>query len=177
MLRWWVEPPVTADAASESVPMEIDWDYLWEYLIGQFSLGAHSIHGPDHWRRVERHAISLVEHNGGNLVVVRLFAAFHDVCRESDGGDHEHGARGAALAAQLHGDLFHLSDVDFDLLRYACVWHTAGQLSDDPTIGACWDADRLDIWRAGLTPEAQYMSTAHARALVRRRHIGPAFTP
>lgn len=156
---------------------EIDWNCLWDELSGRFALGEHSIHGPDHWHRVERHAIHLAERGGGDLVVVRLFALFHDVCRERDGWDDEHGARGALLAVRLRGMLFDLSDAQFDRLHYACTWHTAGQLSDDPTIGACWDADRLDIWRAELTPREQYMSTAQARRLVRTGRIGPQYLP
>ncbi len=157
--------------------MTIDWDHLWETLIGRFMLDEHSIHGPDHWRRVERHAVALADASGGDLVIVRLFAAFHDVCRWSDGEDSDHGARGAEFASALRGELFELPDASFAQLQYACIHHTAGRISDDPTIGACWDADRLDIWRAGITPVEKYMSTTQARMLVRRRHIGPRFTP
>ncbi|HEY3418809.1 MAG TPA: HD domain-containing protein [Armatimonadota bacterium] len=157
--------------------MQIDWDALWKELIGQFSLGADSIHGPEHWRRVERHAVELAEHNGGDLLVVRLFAVFHDVCRVNDGRDDEHGARGAEQALRLRGRCFELTDDKFAQLHYACCWHTAGQLSDDPTIGACWDADRLDIWRAGYIPHERFMSTDHARSLVRAGCIGPEYTP
>ncbi|MHB9026175.1 MAG: hypothetical protein ACYC7E_18715 [Armatimonadota bacterium] len=157
--------------------MQIDWDALWEELIGHFSMGEESIHGPEHWRRVERHAVELAEHSGGEILVVRLFAVFHDVCRENDGRDDAHGARGAAQALRLRGRCFELPDASFAQLHYACTWHTAGQLSGDPTIGACWDADRLDIWRAGYTPDERFMSTEHARELVRAGRIGPEYTP
>jgi uncharacterized protein len=157
--------------------MDINWEQLWAHLINRFALDEFTIHGPDHWQRVERHAIDVAEHSGGDLVVVRLFATFHDVCRENDGSDPLHGARGAELAVQLRGTLFDLPDAGFAQFQYACIHHTSGLISDDPTIGACWDADRLDIWRAGITPVAKYMSTAHARELVHKRHIGPKFTP
>ncbi len=78
--------------------MQIDWDALWAELTGRFSMGEESIHGPEHWRRVERHAMELAEHSGGDLLVVRLFAVFHDVCRVNDGRDDDHGARGAEQA-------------------------------------------------------------------------------
>jgi hypothetical protein len=35
--------------------------------------------------------------------------------------------------------------------------------TEDPTIGTCWNAYRLDIGRAGITPEASYMSNAAGR--------------
>lgn len=146
-------------------------------MAGRFRLGEQSIHGPAHWERVERHAVALATHGGGDQTIVRLFALFHDVCRWSDGGDHEHGARGAALAAALRGTWLDLPDERFQLLEYACIWHTFGQVSDDPTIGACWDADRLDIWRAGIMPVERYMSTEFARELVRTGRIGPDHTP
>lgn len=114
---------------------------------------------------------------GGDILVARLFALFHDVCRESEGRDDGHGARGAELAARLRDTYFELPDDGFNRLHYACTWHTAGHLHDDPTIGACWDADRLDIWRAGLTPHERFMSTEHARKLVRTNRIGPDYTP
>lgn len=157
--------------------MEIDWDRLWRDMEGRFALGHSSIHGSDHWRRVEKHAIACAETSGGNLLVVRLFAVFHDVCRESDGHDHHHGARGAALATRLRGRAFDLPDAEFALLHYACTWHTAGQLSDDPTIGSCWDGDRLDIWRAGLTPRPRFMSTNYARQLAAAGQVGPDAVP
>ncbi len=157
--------------------MPIDWDTLWRVLDDRFALGHASIHGPEHWRRVERYAVHVAEQSGGDALVVRLFAIFHDVCRLNDSVDDEHGARGAALAAHLRGEYFALSDARFAQLHDACTWHTAGHLSDDPTIGACWDADRLDIWRVGYTPHERFMSTDHARALVRAGRIGPRHLP
>ena len=51
------------------------------------------------------------------------------------------------------------------MLHYACTWHTHGQLSSDPTIATCWDADRLDLGRVGMRPHADYMSTAKGKEL------------
>jgi len=47
----------------------------------------------------------------------------------------------------------------FVLLKEAIRLHTSSQTTNDPTIGTCWDADRLDIGRVGMTPSTQYMST------------------
>jgi uncharacterized protein len=92
-----------------------------------------------------------------------LFAFFHDSMRFSDGHDPEHGARGAELARKLRGDLFEASDEQLQLLEEACRQHTAGGISSDPTIGVCWDADRLDLVRVGIKPHPSFFSTAAAR--------------
>lgn len=118
-----------------------------------------SIHGPAHWRRVERNGLWLAERVGADCDVIRLFALFHDCRRTTDSTDPGHGARGAAFAAELRGRLFDLSEASFALLRLACVEHTDGKRHADPTVGACWDADRLDIGRAGLVLHPRYMST------------------
>jgi uncharacterized protein len=51
----------------------------------------------------------------------------------------------------------------FDLLKEAIRLHTSGLTTNDPTIGTCWDADRLDIGRVGMTPSEKYMSTEAGR--------------
>ena len=157
--------------------MQVDWEGLWRELTAHFVLGANSIHGPEHWRRVERYGIYLAEKSEGNVLVVRLFAVFHDSCRLCDRRDDEHGPRAAVLAEQMRGLLFELTDDAFLQLQYACTWHTRARRHPDPTIGACWDADRLDIWRAGFTPQAEFMSTNAARDLVNAGHIGPEHVP
>src|SRR5262245_20506314 len=125
--------------------MTIDYHRLWEHVTAQFPGHPRSIHGPWHWRRVERNGLWIASRTRAGVTVVRLFALFHDSRRENDGIDHGHGARGAELAAELRGALFELPDAAFDLLRRACIGHTEERHSADPTIGTCWDADRLDL--------------------------------
>ena len=145
--------------------MSIDWQRIWEQVTREFQCDLDSVHGPRHWRRVERNGLLVSRRSGAVQDVVRLFAVFHDSRREHDGWDDTHGARGAAYAASLRGVLFDLSDSHFELLHFACTWHTHGQLSDDPTIGTCWDADRLDLGRVGTRPQAEYMSTEFGREI------------
>jgi uncharacterized protein len=71
----------------------------------------------------------------------------------------------------LCGVLFQLSDEHLELLGYACKWHAHGRLSADPTIGTCWDADRLDLGRVGIAPEAGYMSTELGRKIAGRGSV------
>jgi hypothetical protein len=60
-----------------------------------------------------------------------------------------HGPREAELARELHFEAFDLKDADMGLLGFACEEHTNGGISSDPTVGVCWDADRLNLWRVG----------------------------
>ena len=53
-----------------------DFAALARTVSGTFALGSHSIHGPSHWRRVDRNGLWLAERSGGDLFVVRLFAWF-----------------------------------------------------------------------------------------------------
>ena len=139
---------------------------LWAHIASQFACDPDSVHGPSHWKRVERNGLFIAERNGGVVDVVRLFAWFHDSRRENDDDDEGHGQRGADFAASLRGVMFDLPDAQFDLLIHACARHADGQLSDNPTIGACWDADRLDLGRVGIVPSAEFMSTSAAKAML-----------
>ena len=145
--------------------MNINWQRIWDHVSSEFQCSHGSIHGPSHWRRVERNGLLVASQSGAVEEVVRLFAVFHDSRREHDGWENTHGSRGAAYAASLRGVLFDLSDEHFELLHYACTWHTHGRLSDEPTIGTCWDADRLDLGRVGTLPDAEYMSTSYGREI------------
>ncbi|THF83948.1 hypothetical protein E7T09_20775 [Deinococcus sp. KSM4-11] len=137
-------------------------------LAAQFSLGSHSLHGPAHWATVETHAVRLAALGGGDVEVCRWFAVFHDAARESEGHDTGHGARAAALVRQ-HRPRLPLSDAQVDVLAEACHGHELGLTSADPTIGACWDADRLDLVRVGVVPRAGRMSTDAGQRAARDR--------
>jgi uncharacterized protein len=141
------------------------WTRIWEHVTRDFQCDRDSIHGPSHWRQVERNALLIASQSGAVEEVVRLFAVLHDSRREHDGHDTIHGSRAAVYAASLPGKLFDLSDKHFDLLQYACRWHTHGQLNDDPTIGTCWDADRLDLLRVDIQPAPKFMSTEFGREI------------
>lgn len=145
--------------------MPNDFEALWKEVAAPFSRHATSLHGPDHWRRVERNGLLLATRTGANVEVVRLFALFHDSRRLNDGWDPGHGARGAEFASSHRGKSFQLSDEDFQTLLYACIWHTDRERHDDPTIATCWDADRLDLGRVGIVPDPQRMCTDFGREI------------
>jgi uncharacterized protein len=134
-----------------------------------FRMDLKSIHGPKHWHRVEKNAIRMAARtDGADLTVCRLFAIYHDSCRINDGSDHEHGPRAAAMLKEYFKNISTMFSFDatrLELLIHAVEHHTTGGISDNPTIGACWDADRLDLGRVGITPSSHLMSTAFGKEL------------
>jgi uncharacterized protein len=152
---------------------DLDWNYddLWREVAEQFHGGPHSIHGPDHWRRVLSFGLKIADDSGADVLVVKLFALFHDSRRENDGFDPGHGLRGAYFAKELReAGRFEVTEEQFDKLFFACHWHTDETHHDDITIGTCWDSDRLDLGRVMIKPKAKYLNTAAAK---RAANIGP----
>ena len=146
----------------------IDFAGLWAQVLSDYRGDPESIHGPAHWRRVERNGLLIAGDNGADAEVVRLFAVLHDSRRVHDGHELEHGALAAKYAETLRERWFPLDALDearFEKLTFACRWHTHGKQSEDATIGACWDADRLDLGRVGITPKARFMSTRKGKEL------------
>ena len=70
-----------------------------------------------------------------------------------------HGPRAADILSELPESLIKITPEQMKLLEYAIRHHTDGVTSTDPTIGTCWDADRLDLGRVDITPKASRMST------------------
>ncbi len=129
----------------------------------QYRLPWRGLHGVDHWGRVLENGLRLARATGADPEIVQFFAIFHDACRWNESIDTGHGQRGAELAASWRGDLFELSDDRFELLHEACVHHTEGLMAGDPTVLTCWDADRLDLSRAAITPKPDRMGTETGR--------------
>jgi uncharacterized protein len=123
-----------------------------------------TLHGPAHWARVASFGAQLCRKTPGAVPqVVALFAALHDTQRFTDGRDPDHGRRAASLAHELRGVLFEVTDEQMALLAFATAKHADGLLSSDPTIGCCWDADRLDLGRCGIQPDPAMLSTPAAK--------------
>ena len=98
-----------------------------------------------------------------DIEVVQLFAILHDSQRVNEGGDPDHGPRAAAFALDLRGLLFDLPDHEFRLLHRACAGHTHERTHPNVTIQTCWDADRLDLGRVGITPHPSRLCTDAAK--------------
>ncbi|MEL7472387.1 MAG: HD domain-containing protein [Planctomycetota bacterium] len=146
------------------------WRDIAQAVFGAYALRLFGTHGVEHWARVHENGVRLAESTGADAEVVALFALFHDARRVNEGTDHGHGARGAELARSLRGTLVHLDDRRFDLLDEACRLHTDGLTEGDPTLLACWDADRLDLGRVGIRPDPKRLCTDAARGLIEWAH-------
>jgi uncharacterized protein len=154
--------------------MSAHFDSLWSIVIAApHRRESHSVHGPDHWKRVERNALILATRTGAIVPVIQHFALFHDSRRENENHDPNHGRRGADFARKLRGIHFDLPNDHFELLHEACTWHTDGKHHENPTIATCWDADRLDLGRVGIMPDPSYMSTGFAKEIAAHGSIDP----
>lgn len=133
-------------------------------IRAQFRLDWTGYHGFPHWARVYRHGLHVGRAIGADLRVVELFAFLHDSQRQNEYTDPEHGNRAADYARWLHGKgRFELDRTALSLLVIACEGHSDGHLQADPTVMACWDADRLDLGRVGIRPDPRRLCTAPAR--------------
>jgi uncharacterized protein len=130
-----------------------------EFAFKHARTGEESIHGIDHWDRVARNGEAL-HVSGADMEVVLCFAYLHDVERESDAYDEEHGPKAAELIDQIRDTvLSFLDDKQIGLLKDACTFHTTVSKTGNPTIDACFDADRLDLPRAYIIPDPDRMAT------------------
>ena len=121
------------------------------------------IHGHAHWRRVAENGLFVAHREGADPHAVLLFAILHDCRRENDNHDPEHGPRAAALAEAMGHEPLGIDADTLATLAHAMRHHDRGQVSDHPLVGTCWDADRLDLPRVGITPNPVLMSTASGR--------------
>ena len=140
------------------------WRDAWAFQQAAFTSHCHGI---DHWVRVERNGLWLARQVPGvDELVVRLFAALHDSRRQDDGRDIQHGPRAAASLAGLG---LRLDSGRLALLDEAIRTHSFGHTrSEDPTVRACHDADRLDLGRVGRRPDPAFLNTEPARDLAAR---------
>jgi len=123
-----------------------------------------SIHGVKHWQTVERNAHYLASFNNADTEVLSYFAYFHDCMRENELIDIGHGPRGASFAKK-HRDEIPLDDIQFKQLTDACKGHTYGERPECITISTCWDADRLDLVRVGISPKEEYLYNEEAKRI------------
>lgn len=134
-----------------------------ELVLSRWTNG--EVHGVSHWDRVYGYGMRLIA-PGVDPLVVALFAYLHDSCRMNDGYDTYHGPMAAVWMDSLRDTyLKPLSDEQMRLLKEACRLHTTTHKTGNPTIDACFDADRLDLWRVGIKPDPKRMATAKGRKI------------
>ncbi len=136
---------------------------LVRLVLSQFALDINEIHGPQHWFRVAANGRRLAaETSGADPIVIEHFALLHDSKRVNEEADRGHGRRAAVFIDEIGAHLS-LTDGQIDLLKQACSGHDLGHTEANPTIGCCWDADRLDLSRLGRRPYSRLLSTAAAQ--------------
>lgn len=142
-------------------------DEVLSYLKSTFRLDWQGIHGLPHWTRVMRNAMEITQREGGDPWVAAWFAVLHDHQRWNEGRDRDHGARAADAIDAIadRGWFANLNASQRDLLAEAIRHHSEGCVHSNASVGACWDADRLDLLRLGIEPSHGLLSTRTAKKL------------
>ena len=136
-----------------------------QYVNAKWTLG--TLHGIRHWDRVYENGQKLLTPDTNSLVI-GLFAYLHDSCRINDGEDLYHGKRAADWIETLRGTyLKDVSNEEIELLQEACRLHTTELKTGNPTIDACFDSDRLDLWRVGIIPDLARLATEKGKEIAR----------
>lgn len=144
--------------------MKIITPDLIAVLRERFELDWTGIHGAPHWARVRENGLRLAAITGARVRVVEAFSFVHDSCRINEGTDPEHGMRAAEFARFLvRRRTLPLDGDELELLVAACEGHSGGGTAGDVTVVTCWDADRLDLGRVGIRPDARYLCTPPAK--------------
>ena len=139
-----------------------------DFAIKHVGTDEYSIHGINHWDRVHNHGLSL-NVPGADLDVVQCFAYLHDVERQDDGYEEEHGPRAAKLIDEIRESVLgFLDDEQIGLLKEACALHTTCHRTGNPTVDACFDSDRLDLTRVGIIPDPDKMATKEGAEKARK---------
>jgi uncharacterized protein len=156
-------PDFTSEGYPVQLPEPITPEFI-DYVRRTYKLNWNGIHGWSHWMRVCENGLRLARMNGADQKIVTIFAFTHDMARENDGRDDEHGPRAARrINGVVNEKYFHLTPRELALLLQAVEQHTHGLLQADITVQTCWDADRLDLNRVGIAPSPHRLCTAEAR--------------
>lgn len=142
---------------------------IFQAAVAQMTLHPFGIHGPIHWYNVYTNTKMLHPNAPADWDwFYWCFAMLHDCCRKHDMADPGHGLEAARLI-----DQHHKSDFNTRMNR-AISQHTTGQTTDDPLIGVCWDADRIDLLRVNIVPDPRFMSTARGKQWAEELNAPPA---
>lgn len=134
---------------------------LLQRILKEFRLDPWGHHGVRHWARVRANGRLIAKHEPGvDLLVLDLFAILHDWQRHDEDEDPEHGWRGRAKLATIRRWLPPMTKQQYGMLEHAIELHNQPDGWDwgSPAIAACWNADRLDLGRVGITPDRRYLA-------------------
>ena len=136
---------------------------LLEKILETYTLPIFGIHGIRHWARVYENGMELSKITTASIKIVGLFAVLHDSKRINESVDPGHGERAAEFMKTLCGDFIELCEDEYALLYHACANHTKEKTHPDVTIQTCYDADRLDLARAGIRVNPHRLCTTAAK--------------
>lgn len=138
-----------------------------------------SPHGFYHWFRVLERGLMIADQEDVDASVIIAFSFLHDAFRENDGVDLDHGEIAAKAINDFLYKNLNLDKRQIQVLCFACKYHSNGYVVGNldkkqysienfndkelNTVGACWDADRLDLARVGIYPDRDYLSTNTAK--------------
>jgi uncharacterized protein len=124
-------------------------------------------HGSQHWMHEAWTGMNIADADPRvDRGLVLIFAMIHDTHRVNEGRDPSHGQRAAEFAERINDSILKLPPEKLRVLMEACIEHDRGMITEDPTVGACWDSDRLQLKRVGITPHPKYLSTAVGKTLI-----------
>jgi len=138
---------------------------LLQRIKDQYKLDLNSEHGIYHWNTVNEIGLYLSKETKADTTVVSLFAYLHDSKRINEDYDPQHGARAALFASELFREkLLVITASQLNNLVTACKFHSQSEIKPaNITIATCWDADRLDLWRLGATPDSDFLFSSTAK--------------
>lgn len=141
-------------------PLNPTWPDLLIEVRRKSRLWESPLHGDVHWRSVAATFLYIQKIKVDIDPSVGLaFAIFHDSQRQDEMGDPWHGEAAAEFVASSDALLHLLGPVRRDHVFTACALHNEGHVErSNPSIGACLDADRLNLVRIGIQPKMDYMS-------------------
>ncbi|MCE6958802.1 hypothetical protein LAZ40_07035 [Cereibacter sphaeroides] len=149
------------------------WRALLAEALAEAPLVDDHLHGEIHWRGVAEAGLRIADWSPGvDRAFVLAFAILHDCRRMDDGWDPDHGLRAAGLVRTSRVLRTILPESILPKLAEACLRHESGhRCSEDRTIGASWDADRLNLVRLGRPLDPDRFSLLDVRDL---DLLGPA---
>ena len=126
------------------------------HVCTRASLLESPLHGKKHWFKVYANC-RILKPGDEFRKFFFAFAMLHDCRREMEFQD------------EAHGYLASLTVPEYPVLRDAIQYHSLGATTDDPLMGVCWDADRLELPRVGTRVRTKFLSTDAGVKLAKER--------
>ena len=123
------------------------------------------LHGIEHLREVALLAGWIAAEMGEDVEAAMVAGFLHDCGRQDDGGGNRHAHDSERLARPILQQ--HFPHLDAEHVCRAIRLHADGRTSEDPLIGALWDADRLTLYRLGYPVREDLLSPLPGKRLAR----------